>query len=43
MSFSDKKLDGEFDLIVSAEGIHSSLRKTCYPDEETIIDHGVTT
>jgi len=38
---SNPVLNGEYDLIVSAEGIHSPLRKECFPEEETTIDHNI--
>ena len=41
ISCSNPALSGVYDLVVSAEGIHSSLRQACFPDEETTIDHRI--
>ena len=38
---SNSELNGKYDLVVSAEGIHSPLRKECFPEEETTIDHNI--
>ncbi len=38
---SNLALSGDYDLVVSAEGIHSTLRQQCFPDEETTIDHNM--
>lgn len=34
-------LNGVYDLVVSAEGIHSKLRQLSYPDEQTTVDHNL--
>lgn len=38
---SDPTLNGDYDLVVSAEGIYSTLRQRCFPDEITIVDHQI--
>lgn len=38
---SDPTLNGEYDLVVSAEGIHSTLRQQCFPNEVTVVDHQI--
>lgn len=38
---SDPTLNGEYDLVVSAEGIHSTLRQYCFPNEVTVVDHQI--
>ena len=38
---SNTELNGKYDLIVSAEGIHSPLRKNAFPEEQTTIDHNI--
>lgn len=42
VSFSDNEINDEFDLLISAEGINSLLRQQAFPEEETIVDYGVT-
>lgn len=39
---SDAALSGHYDLLVSAEGIHSKIRKQCFPTEETTINHNIS-
>lgn len=39
---TSSKVSDEFDLIVSAEGLSSSLRRQCFSYEETIRDHCIT-
>jgi 2-polyprenyl-6-methoxyphenol hydroxylase-like FAD-dependent oxidoreductase len=41
VQFSDPLLDGVFDLVVAAEGLHSSLRIQSFPSHETVLDHKV--
>lgn len=38
---SDPTLNGAYDLVVSAEGIHSTLRQQCFPNEVTVVDHQI--
>lgn len=40
---SNAALNGKYDLVVAAEGIHSPLRKQCYPNERTVLDHNIPT
>ena len=41
VTFSNPALNGFYDIVVSAEGIHSKLRQLAYPNEETTIDHNL--
>jgi 2-polyprenyl-6-methoxyphenol hydroxylase-like FAD-dependent oxidoreductase len=41
VGFSDPALDGEFDLVVAAEGLHSSLRIQSFLPHETVLDHNM--
>lgn len=43
LTFSNADLNGKYDLVVAAEGIHSPLRKQCYPDEMTVLDRNIPT
>jgi len=38
---SNLNLSGHYDLVVSAEGIHSPLRQRCFPNETTIVNHHI--
>jgi len=38
---SNPTLNGVYDLVVSAEGIHSTLRQRSFPDEVTTVDHNM--
>ncbi len=40
---SNAALNGKYDLVVAAEGIHSPLRKQSYPNERTVLDHNIPT
>lgn len=40
---SNPALDGMFDVVVSAEGIHSSLRQQCFPGKATTVDYNMPT
>lgn len=39
---SNIALNGQYDAVVSAEGIHSTLRSQCFPDENTLLDHNIS-
>lgn len=40
---SNAALNGKYDLVVAADGIHSPLRKQSYPHEKTVLDHNMPT
>ena len=40
---SNAALNAKYDLVVAAEGIHSPLRKQCYANESTVLDHNIPT
>jgi 2-polyprenyl-6-methoxyphenol hydroxylase-like FAD-dependent oxidoreductase len=42
VSCSNPSLSGHYDLVVSAEGIHSSLRKRCFPHKTTTVCHNIS-
>ena len=35
------EVNGDYDLIICAEGLESSLRKQCFPSRNTVVDHGI--
>lgn len=39
---SDDSLSGHYDAVVSAEGIYSTLRDQCFPNEDTLLDHNIS-
>ncbi|MBV1921872.1 MAG: FAD-dependent monooxygenase, partial [Pseudomonadales bacterium] len=39
---SNATLSGQYDAVVSAEGIHSTLRDQCFPNESTLLDHNIS-
>ena len=39
---SNTALSGQYDAVVSAEGIHSTLRDQCFPNENTLLDHNIS-
>lgn len=38
---NNSEVSGEYDLVVCAEGLESSLRKQAFPEQQTILDHGI--
>lgn len=38
---NNEAINGDYDLVVSAEGLHSPLRKACYAGDETVVDFSV--
>ncbi len=39
---SNATLSGQYDAVVSAEGIHSTLRDQCFPNENSLLDHNIS-
>ena len=40
---SNPALSGKYDVVISAEGIHSRLREQCFPAEATMVDYKMPT